>query len=157
MTNQSAFTGVEVGNYRNYVKRNAIFGIPAWNLHFSIFCPHVIYFLLAYYPYFRKKVYLHNTRILAKSDPRKIVATLNMGTIWYDKHWFQWETGKLQEIQKQKKTRYNMIWRNAPPPQKCAKIPEVPEYQKDPGWWSSILLHHLSYATDTILSDLGST
>ena len=35
---------------------------------FAFICPHLLYFYPAYYP--------HNTRILAKYDPRQIVATL---------------------------------------------------------------------------------
>ena len=57
MTNQSAFMGVEVGNYRNYVKRNAIFGIPHETCILAFFA-HILY-----------TSYSHITRILEKSIP----------------------------------------------------------------------------------------
>ena len=40
--------------------------------------PAFFIFLTRILPAFRAKVYLHNTRILAKSDPRQIVATLRV-------------------------------------------------------------------------------
>ena len=43
---------------------------------------------------------------------------------------------------------------SSPPLQKCTKVPlPVPEYQRD--WWSSILLHHLLYTSDTIIPGLS--
>ena len=71
MTNKSAFTEVEIGHYRNYVKCNGIFGIPSLNPHISFYMPHFFYSKPAYYMHFRKKY----APILAKSDSRQIVAT----------------------------------------------------------------------------------
>ena len=47
------------------------------------------------------------------------------------------------------------FWGGGGPPQNFTKLQVGPKYQRDPGWWSPILLHHLSYTTDTILPDLG--